>query len=286
MNGVVMRTEAVPVASQQSDSLNILIERALSHPEIPVEKLNMLLDMRMKWDAEQRRNAKEDAAEAAKMAFTAAMAEFKKKAPTILKKHHVEFLNRAGTLTAYDHAKLADVCEAVIEGLARVGITHDWDPRQEPARIYITCTLTHVAGHTKSVTMNSGPDDSGGKNAIQAIASAKSYLERYTLLAITGLATRDMDDDGRGTGPATAPKEPAPADVLPPLPEGYTVEGYQQWAADLRAKADEGRDALLTAWKESKLDIRTYMAKHEPKRWHQIKAHADEVTKKAKGAQS
>jgi hypothetical protein len=43
------------------------------------------------------------------------------------------------------------------------------------------------------------PDASGSKNAIQAIGSTISYLERYTLLALTGLATHDMDDDGQAS---------------------------------------------------------------------------------------
>jgi hypothetical protein len=45
--------------------------------------------------------------------------------------------------------------------------------------------------------LESAPDESGGKNSIQAIASAVSYLERYTLLAATGLAVKGMDNDGR-----------------------------------------------------------------------------------------
>jgi hypothetical protein len=37
------------------------------------------------------------------------------------------------------------------------------------------------------------------KNAIQQVASTTTYLQRYTLLAITGMSTKGMDDDGRGT---------------------------------------------------------------------------------------
>ena len=44
--------------------------------------------------------------------------------------------------------------------------------------------------------MTASPDDSGGKNAIQSIGSTVSYLQRYTILALAGLATREMDDDG------------------------------------------------------------------------------------------
>jgi hypothetical protein len=43
------------------------------------------------------------------------------------------------------------------------------------------------------------PDASGQKNKIQQVGSTVTYLQRYTLLALTGLATHDQDDDGRGS---------------------------------------------------------------------------------------
>jgi hypothetical protein len=54
-----------------------------------------------------------------------------------------------------------------------------------------------VKGHHEETTLSSSPDDSGGKNSIQAIGSAVTYLQRYTLLALTGLATREQDNDGK-----------------------------------------------------------------------------------------
>lgn len=48
--------------------------------------------------------------------------------------------------------------------------------------------------------MGAAPDTGGAKNAIQARASAQTYLQRYTLKAITGLSEQDDDDDGRGSG--------------------------------------------------------------------------------------
>jgi hypothetical protein len=51
-----------------------------------------------------------------------------------------------------------------------------------------------------------GPPDAGGaKNAIQARASTKTYLERYTLLAILGLSSKDADADGGKGRDATEP---------------------------------------------------------------------------------
>lgn len=144
-----------------------------------------------------------DNANKARMAFVAAMAEFKKSAPEIYKDKNVSF-----TGTSYNHATLGGICEVVIASLAQHGISHDWDT-QQPASgmICVTCTLTHVLGHSKATSMESPPDNSGKKNAIQQIASTVTYLQRYTLLAATGLATKDMpDDDGR----APAQKEEKP----------------------------------------------------------------------------
>jgi len=40
------------------------------------------------------------------------------------------------------------------------------------------------------------PDTSGSKNSIQAVGSTVSYLQRYTLYSILGLASKDADTDG------------------------------------------------------------------------------------------
>ena len=61
----------------------------------------------------------------------------------------------------------------------------------------VTCKITHVKGHSEETTLSAPSDTSGSKNAIQAIGSTITYLERYTLLALTGLATSEMDDDGK-----------------------------------------------------------------------------------------
>ena len=54
--------------------------------------------------------------------------------------------------------------------------------------------------------MGSPPDESGGKNYIQAFKSTKTYLERQTLEAICGVTEKGEDDDGRG-GAAAIPPE-------------------------------------------------------------------------------
>jgi hypothetical protein len=155
-----------------------------------LDRLQQLMDLQQRWEANEARKA-----------YVAAMAAFKANPPEILKGKHVKFTTARGT-TEYDHATLADVCGAATKGLADVGISHRWDITQEGGKVTVTCAMTHSLGHSERVAMTATADDSGGKNAIQAIGSTVTYLQRYTLLAATGLAARDMDDDGRGAEPA------------------------------------------------------------------------------------
>ena len=83
--------------------------------------------------------------------------------------------------------------------------------------------MTHKQGHSEETELEAAADSSGGKNMIQAQASTITYLQRYTLLAATGLATKDqLDDDGRG------------AENGSPLPESDWIK-----TANLAADADE-----------------------------------------------
>lgn len=150
---------------------------------ISIESLKGLMDLQKDWEANE-----------AKKAFVADMAQFKINPPEIIKTRLVSFSG-----TEYKHATLGDVSRAVVESLARHGFSHSWETGQVDGLITVTCKITHRLGHSESTTLSSGADTSGKKNAIQAVASAVSYLQRYTLLAACGLATHDeADDDGQG----------------------------------------------------------------------------------------
>jgi hypothetical protein len=58
--------------------------------------------------------------------------------------------------------------------------------------------LAHCDGHAEETTLSGPPDASGSKNAIQAIGSTLSYLQRYSLVQMLGLAA--ADDDGKAAG--------------------------------------------------------------------------------------
>ncbi len=152
-----------------------------------LEKLRQLMDLQDRWEAAQARKA-----------YVAAIAAFKAEPMRILKSKQVNIPGGA----KFAHATLADVCDGVVAALSKHGLSHKWELLQEGERITVTCILTHEAGHSERTMLSGLPDDSGKKNGIQQIASTVTYLQRYTLMAAVGLAAKDMDDDGRGAGPA------------------------------------------------------------------------------------
>lgn len=130
------------------------------------------------------------------------MAQFKANPPEIEKDKRVSYEMKEGGTKSYNHASLANVTGKINSALSVQGLSATWDTAQgDGGRITVTCRITHEMGHSESTKLSASPDDSGKKNSIQAIGSTISYLERYTLLALTGLATHDMDDDGKGTEP-------------------------------------------------------------------------------------
>ena len=196
-----------------------------------VDQLDKLLDLQLKWDAEQARRA-----------FVASMAEFKAEAGgiTIAKSKNVKFKTSSG-VTEYDHAELHDITRALVPVLAKHGLSHSWNVTQANAAITVECIMSHRAGHSERVSMTAPADASGGKNNIQAIASTKTYLERYTLLAATGMATGgELDDDGRSYAPEATP-EPADEKAKDWIQQADRLERAEEYAP-LKAKmmADYG----------------------------------------------
>lgn len=168
----------VAISGQQPGELiRLAIDRGAD-----LDKLEKVLALQERFEANE-----------AKKAYNQAMAMFKANAPNIGKDKRVSF----GT-TKYNHASLFNVTDKINAELSKWGLSSGWFPKQN-GQISVTCRITHKQGHFEEVTLNAPADNSGSKNAIQQIGSTITYLQRYTLLSITGLATQDQDDDGRAT---------------------------------------------------------------------------------------
>ncbi len=167
----------------------LLIDMAIAQGA-DLEKLEKLIAMQERWDANEARKA-----------FLVSMNNFKANPPAIIKDKHVSYGS-----TSYDYATLTGITSAITTGLAKHDLSHRWNIEQlDGGAIKVTCIVTHAMGHSESVSLQAGADQSGSKNSVQSIGSTTTYLQRYTLLSATGLAAGTVDDDARtaATSPIT-----------------------------------------------------------------------------------
>jgi hypothetical protein len=154
-----------------------MLDRAVSQGA-NIETLDRLMSLQERWEKSQSRKE-----------FDAAIAAAKSDLKPVIK-------NRQGHNSRY--ADFAKISTAVDPVLSKNGLSYRFRTMQDD-RIHVTCILSHKSGHSEENTVSGPPDASGSKNAIQAIGSTLTYLQRYSLLQALGLAVSE-DDDGRGSG--------------------------------------------------------------------------------------
>lgn len=173
---------AIPRAAlTPMDMLNRAIESGAA-----IETLTKLMELQERWEKSQARKA-----------FDEALAAAKAEIPVIRKNKEVGF-----KATSYRHEDLGEIARTVDPVLAKHGLSYRFRPEQQNGTVKLTCILSHRDGHSEESSLSAGHDTTGSKNAIQAVGSTVTYLQRYTLKMALGLAAAH-DDDGRAAGGAT-----------------------------------------------------------------------------------
>lgn len=145
-----------------------------------VEVMERLMLLQERWEANQARKD-----------FDAAIALAKAEIPAIIR-------NREGHQKK-KYADFAAIAATVDPILTKNGLSYRFRST-EGEKINVTCVLSHKSGHSEETTLSGPPDISGSKNAVQAIGSTLTYLQRYSLVQALGLAAAD-DDDAMGAAP-------------------------------------------------------------------------------------
>jgi hypothetical protein len=238
--------ETIDVALQATDTatgLALVVERLAANPSVDVAKLEKIIEL-------QERIMRYHAEAAFNVAFTAMQPEI----PTIIERAKTD-------KTTY--APLEDIIDVVRPICARHGfsIAHrtEW-PDDKSVKVF--GILTHNQGHTRESEFKAMADQTGSKNAIQALASAVSYGKRYTTKDLLCIVTRGEDDDGASSEKSNAPAEPA---------------GYDDWLAEMATAAQSGFAKLSTAWNKSKADLRNYVARYDKVKWETLRKRATDV---------
>ena len=167
------------------DQLMALVNTAVEKG-YDINIIQSLMDYQDRWDKKQ-----------AKKAFDAAMAEAVNEIPTIAKNKKA-IVDKDGN-ARYRYDDLSEIAETVKPILKKHGLSYRFRTQQNGLIVSVTCIVSHVDGHSEENTLSASNDTSGSKNAIQAVGSAVTYLERYSLKAALGLAAAE-DDDAKAAG--------------------------------------------------------------------------------------
>jgi hypothetical protein len=171
-----------------ADPMVSMIERLVMNQDADLDKLERMLAMKERIDAQHARTA-----------FARALSEARASIPPIIKDATVDFTSAKGK-THYQHETLAGIAKAIDPVLSEHGLSYRFRTEQGQGGVKVTCIVQHCDGHAEETSLSGAPDASGNKNNFQAVGSAVTYLQRYTLKAALGLSA-EVDDDAQGAGP-------------------------------------------------------------------------------------
>ena len=174
-----------------------------------LDMIEKLMNLHERWEAGNARKA-----------FEESLAKAKGEIPVITR-------NASGH-NSKKYADFAAIAKVIDPILARHGLSYRFRTTQTD-KISVTCVL-FGHGHSEETTLSGPADASGSKNAIQAIGSTLTYLQRYSLVQALGLAAAEDDDGKAGAGQPTITQEQA--DNLRDLIEanGKNTAKFLKWA--------------------------------------------------------
>lgn len=229
-----------------------------------VATLAQLLTLQERWEKNEARKA-----------FDSAMSEAKAEMPKVTKGREVDYTNDKGKRTNYRYEDLASIAETINPTLSKYGLSYRFRTESPPnAPISVTCIISHRLGHSEENTLSAPRDEGAGKNSIQAIGSAVTYLQRYTLKAALGLAA-SYDDDGRAAG-GSAPPSPSPSAAPLNSSQAKKADVWSIFTRTLNSHRDlqDLNDWWTNADTQAEID-------RQPKAWQEQALEAYEKRKEA-----
>jgi hypothetical protein len=246
---VAMPAEAqvATVAAPQEATILAIIERASRDPNVDIDKMERLIAMHERVQAEQNRREFDNAMASAQEAMKAIRANMENKQ------------------TKSEYASYAQLDKAVRPIYSQHGfaLSFNTGDAPNPNEVRVLCTVSHRAGHRQDYKIDMPADGKGPQGAAvmtrtHATGAAASYGQRYLLKLIFNLAVGDVDDDGNGASAdgdieALAPKD-APRDANGKLLSTYSAERASKardWADDAIQCINHGNAQQAIEWRRT-----------------------------------
>lgn len=231
-----MSTAAVPVEQipasnittvSESANLMLMIGRMATDPTADIDKMERLMAMKERIDAE-----------AARRLFNQAMRDCQSEMPAIVK-------GKFNQQTKSKYAELEHINEAITPVYTRHGFSLSFDTIPTPKEnwVAVRCRVRHEGGHTEESTYETPFDNTGmrgevNKTVTHGLASGVSYARRYITIMIFNLTLKGEDNDGNG-----APKQ-----------AGTIDEAQQKIIGEWINKSKAKPEVFLKVYKIEKLE--------------------------------
>lgn len=215
MNKVIEHKQNAPAVQREQPSetaaLFQMIERAARDPDVDIDKMQRLMEMR------EREHAR-----VAAQQFNAAMAAAQAEMPQVVR-------DTDNDQTKSRYARYETISEAIQPIITKHGFALSFNQGETPKEhhLRILCDVMHRDGHTKQYHADLPIDDAGmhgkrNKTDTHAFGSTKSYGRRYLKCDIFDVAVKGEDDDGNTAGNG------APGNVTNGKGELISVDQRQQ----------------------------------------------------------
>jgi hypothetical protein len=184
MSNIAKMDDTAQEVQLPADPMVSMIERVVMDPNADLDKLERMLSMKERMDAETARRA-----------FSDAMAACQGEMEPIAR-------NQRNSQTNSNYADLAAIYKTCKPVSGKHGFSFSTFPAQseKPNHMAVRWTLRHSAGHEESDIAELPIDDKGikgtvNKTGVHAFGSTASYARRYLFCMIFDVATAD-DNDG------------------------------------------------------------------------------------------
>lgn len=215
----------LPVVQEAPNGMVAMMERLALNPDLPVEKLEKLLEMQLKVRALE-----------AEAAFNAAMTSCQSDMGRVS-------ADAKNTHTGSTYASYGQLDRVLRPIYTKHGFAVSFDEGPAPAEhVLALAYVSHDAGHTRTYRktmpiVTKGLKGGDMMTATHGAASAGSYAKRYLLKDIFNVAIGEDDNDGNG--------------------EGVTLKINEKQAAELQALMEEvgaNKAAFLKTCKVDRLE--------------------------------
>jgi hypothetical protein len=175
-----------PVPARPAETFAQTLMTLLTNPEVPADKLAVMLQMRREVLADQAREA-----------FQSHFADFSAELPQVERDGTVT-LEKDGVVKGHYSFTTIEGMDLVLRPLlAKHGFALSFTSTDAKDSVIITGTLSGW-GWEKSSTYTLPPDAGPGRNALQARGSSRRYAKRYITDDLCNVVRKGKDDDARG----------------------------------------------------------------------------------------